>query len=228
MIDTRGLCGTLTLTEVNNTDAYIVYEFEGSGVTYSSNVITVNVANTFAAPIVSIGTEGLDGTNVCASFELYRCKNLSPTTPSGGVVVSTGSDTDLSTKANIVVTGSSTTFTGTSYIQTTQVVGATTGTENALVSVPIADAEGIVVEYVVRKTNGTTASRTGTILGAYDGTTVQYTDSSTRDAGSGSTAGITFRVARVGSNLNLGYTITSDTFTITVYVRALGTYTSGT
>ena len=59
----------------------------------------------------------------------------------------------------------------------------------------------MVIDYVVRKTDATEGTRTGTILAAWDGTstTVQFTDSSTRDAG-GSTAGLTFRVTADGTD----------------------------
>ena len=100
-----------------------------------------------------------------------------------------------------------------------------TSTDTTFYSVKQAEYPGMVIDYVVRKTDATEGTRTGTILAAWDGTstTVQFTDSSTRDAG-GSTAGLTFRVSADGTDASLGFTITSGTYTVTISVRPLGEY----
>ena len=87
--------------------------------------------------------------------------------------------------------------------------------------VPVADYDGMVVEYVVRKTDATTGTRTGTILAAWDTTTVQFTDSSTRDAG-GSTAGLQLKIDRSGSNARIGVTVASGQYEVTINVRPYG------
>jgi len=180
MIAGRKLSGTLTATELNDTDSYVIYEFDAAGVTFSSNVLTITPTAIYASPLVDNSTTP---GNVCIQFDLFRgVKTLS--------------------ESNI------------------------TATNATFYSVKQSEYPGMVIDYVVRKTDGTTGTRTGTILAAWDGTstTVQFTDSSTRDAG-GSTAGLTFRVTATGTNASLGIDVTGGgTYTVTISVRPLGDY----
>ena len=179
MIAGRNLSGTLTATELNDTDSYVIYEFDAAGVSFSSNVLSITPTAIYASPLVDNSTTPGD---VCIQFDLFRgVKTLS--------------------QSNI------------------------TSTDTTFYSVKQAEYPGMVIDYVVRKTDSTEGTRTGTILAAWDGTstTVQFTDSSTRDAG-GSTAGLTFRVSADGTDASLGFTITSGTYTVTISVRPLGEY----
>ena len=167
-------------TELNDTDSYVIYEFDAAGVSFSNNVLSITPTAIYASPLVDNSTTPV---NVCIQFDLFRgVKTISET-------------------------------------------GITSGTYNDFYSVKQSEYPGMVIDYVVRKTDSTTGTRTGTILAAWDGTstTVQFTDSSTRDAG-GSTVGLTFRVTADGTDASLGFTITSGTYTVTISVRPLGDY----
>jgi len=181
MIVGRKLSGTLTVTEFNDTDSYIIYEFDAAGTSFGSNILTITPTAIYASPLVDTTNAPVD--SVCIQFDLFRgVKTLS--------------------QSNI------------------------TSTTTNFYSVKQAEYPGMAIDYVVRKTDSTTGTRTGTILAAWDGTstTVQFTDSSTRDAG-GSTAGLTFRVTADGTDASLGFTITGGgTYTVTISVRPLGDY----
>jgi hypothetical protein len=180
MLDSRNLSGTLTATEVNDTDSYVIYEFEADGVSFSGNVLTITPTSIYASPLVSNPSTPID--NVCISFDLFRG-------------VKTLNETGI------------------------------TATTNNFYSVKQSQYNGMVVDYVVRKTDGTTGTRTGTIMAAWDGTssTVQYTDTSTKDAG-GTTAGLAFKVTASSGVASLGFNVTSGTYTVTITVRPIGTY----
>ncbi len=179
MIAGRKLSGTLTATEFNDTDSYVIYEFDSAGVSFSSNVLTITPTAIYASPLVDNSTTPGD---VCIQFDLFR---------------------GVKTLSESNITAGNSTFYG----------------------VKQSEYPGMAIDYVVRKTDATTGTRTGTILAAWDGTsqTVQFTDSSTRDAG-GSTAGLTFKVTANGTDAYLGFTRTSGTYTVTISVRPLGDY----
>jgi hypothetical protein len=180
MLDSRNLSGTLTVTEFNDTDSYVIYEFEADGVSFTGNVLTITPTSVYASPLVS-NTNAPVG-DVCISFDLFRgVKTLNETG----------------------ITSSNSTF----------------------YSVTQSEYDGMVIDYIVRKTDGTTGTRTGTIMAAWDGTTstVQFTDTSTTDAG-GTTSGLVFRVEANGTNASLGFTVSSGTYTVTITVRPIGTY----
>jgi hypothetical protein len=178
MIAERNLAFTLTITQVNDTDNYVIYEVEAQGVTFNGTVLTLVPSSVFASPLVDAGT--MDGSNVCIDFDLFRG------------------------------------------VKTLQETGINS-TDNTFFQVKQADYDGMIVDYVIRKTDATPGTRTGTIMAAWDGatSTVQYTDTSTRDAG-GSTAGLTFRVTANGTLASLGITVTSGTYNVTISVRPLG------
>ena len=178
MIAERNLAFTLTISQVNDTDNYVIYEVEAQGVTFNGTVLTLVPSSVFASPLVDAGT--MDGSDVCIDFDLFRG------------------------------------------VKTLQETGINS-TDTTFFQVKQADYDGMIVDYVVRKTDATTGTRTGTIMAAWDGatSTVQFTDTSTRDAG-GSTAGLSFRVTANGTLASLGMTVTSGTYNVTISVRPLG------
>jgi hypothetical protein len=180
MINGRRLSGTLTITEFNDTDSYIIYEFDAEGTSFSGNILSITPTAVYASPLVDTSNSPVN--SVCLQFDLFR---------------------GVKTFSQAGVVSSNTTF----------------------YSVNQSDYDGMVIDYVVKKTDATTGARTGTVLSAWDGTstTVEFTDTSTRDAG-GSTAGLSFRVTSTGGVASLGFTITSGTYTITINVRPLGEY----
>jgi len=181
MIDSRNLAFTLTVTEENNTDNYVIYEFEAQDVVFdaANNYLRLVPSNVFSSPLVD--TSSLTGTpNVCIDFDLFRG------------------------------------------VKTLQETGISS-TDSTFFQVKQADYDGMIVDYVVRKTDATTGTRTGTILAAWDGasSTVQFTDQSTRDAG-GSTAGLSFKVTADGTDASLGVTVSGGIYDVTISVRPLG------
>ena len=181
MIDSRNLAFTLTVTEENNTDNYVIYEFEAQDVVFdaANSYLRLVPSNVFSSPLVD--SSSLAGTPfVCISFDLFRG------------------------------------------VKTLQETGITS-TDNTFFQVKQADYDGMIIDYVVRKTDATTGTRTGTILAAWDGasSTVQFTDQSTRDAG-GSTAGLQFKVTADGTDASLGFNVSSGTYDVTISVRPLG------
>jgi hypothetical protein len=179
MIAERNLAFTLTVVLDNNTDNYVIYEFEAQGVVWDGTNLTLTPSSVFASPLVDTSTV-VAGDFVCLHFDLFRG------------------------------------------VKTLQETGISS-TDSTFFQVKQADYDGMIVDYVVRKTDATTGTRTGTIMAAWDGatSTVQYTDTSTRDAG-GSTAGLSFRVTANGTLASLGFTITSGTYSVTISVRPLG------
>jgi hypothetical protein len=224
-----GLGGTVTLTKVNDTDTFVVYDINPATTTgIVGNVFTLGLdLSTFGNPdLATNGTLVSATDSVCVSFDLFRRKNVvSPNTPTGGVVVATDDADQPKAVGSIVVTADTITLTGVTYNQT-KTESNITATNTSFVSVPQANGNGMMIDYVVRKTNSSTATRTGQIYAAWDGltSTVEFTDTSTREAGTGTTAGLAMRVIADGTDAKLGFTVTSDTYTLTVYVRVLGTY----
>jgi hypothetical protein len=227
MVDGRSLCGTLTLTEYNNTDNYVVYDMDVDNTVFVDNgggdaYLDFYVANTFNSPLVSSDSLSTAGF-VCVSLDLFKCKDtVSPNTPTGGVVVATDDANQPKAISNIVVTADTTTMTGTTYVQTKTESSLTTSDPDWIV-VPQSNARGVIVEYVISRTDSQ-GYRTGQIMAVWNGTSVQFTDTSTRDVGA-STAGCIIKITgTAGNDGYIGLDITSGTYTVTAYVRALGTY----
>ena len=98
-----------------------------------------------------------------------------------------------------------------------------TGSNANFYQVPQANYDGMVIDYVARKTNGTTGTRTGTIMAAWNGTNasdVQFTDQSTRDVPV--SLGIRFTVTVDGTNASVSVSAGGDTYNVTLNVRRLG------
>ena len=179
MILKRYLSGTLTVTETNDTDKYVIYEFDPDNYSIAGNVVTITPLSVFASPLVD--SETSIGSTVCIDFDLFRG--------------------DKAKSASV------------------------TGTDNSFYLVDNSDYAGMVVEYVVERTNtGNEGTRTGQILAAWNGSNIQFTDSSTRDAGA-STAGLQFKIALSGGNAAIGLTVTAgQTFDVTINVRPYGKF----
>ena len=180
MIAGRNLSGTLTATEINDTDSYIVYEFDTEGVSFAGNVLSITPTAVYASPLVDTTNAPVE--NVCIQFDLFR---------------------------------------GVKTLQETNVVNTTV----TLYTFTQSEYDGAVVDYVVKRTDSTGGTRTGSIYIAWNGSTVANTDQSTRDVGL-ATSGLTFVTLSNGTNTELRATASAGngTFTITISVRPIGTY----
>ena len=90
-----------------------------------------------------------------------------------------------------------------------------TGTET-VASVAIATYTAAFFDFVVKKT---TNVRSGTVYACHDGTTVQFTETSTQDLGD--TSDVTLSVDISGGNMRLQATTTSDDWSIKSLIRAI-------
>jgi hypothetical protein len=102
-------------------------------------------------------------------------------------------------------------------LNTTARVTLTAGT-NTVYSIPTSAYTGAFFDYTVIST-GTTGARAGTIMSIWSGTTAQYTDVSTNDIGT--TSGISFSVAVVGSNAVLSSSATTAGWTLKTIIRSI-------
>ena len=60
MIVGRKLSGTLTVTEFNDTDSYIIYEFDAAGTSFGSNILTITPTAIYASPLVDTTNAPVD------------------------------------------------------------------------------------------------------------------------------------------------------------------------
>lgn len=100
-------------------------------------------------------------------------------------------------------------------LNTTVKVTLTAGT-NTVYSIPTSGYTGAFFDYTVISSTG---ARAGTIMSIWSGTTAQSTDVSTNDIGT--TAGISFSVAVVGSNAVLSSSATTAGWTLKTIVRSI-------
>ena len=100
-------------------------------------------------------------------------------------------------------------------LNTTKKVSLTAGT-NTVYSIPTSGYTGAFFDYTVISSTG---ARAGTIMSIWSGTTAQSTDVSTNDIGT--TAGITFSVAVVGSNAVLSSSATTTGWTLKTIIRSI-------
>ena len=100
-------------------------------------------------------------------------------------------------------------------LNTTKKVSLTAGT-NTVYSIPTSGYTGAFFDYTVISSTG---ARAGTIMSIWSGTTSQSTDVSTNDIGT--TAGITFSVAVVGSNAVLSSSATTTGWTLKTIIRSI-------
>ena len=219
MIVGRKLSGTLTITEFNDTDSYIVYEFNGAGTSFGSNRLTINPTSVYASPLVD--TTNAPVGNVCIQFDLFRGGSLLDTaTPTGGVIVSTGDLYSATTQGQIIVQDSDPqiTMSGLTNVVTYKESGITTGKQ--LYSFNQSLGDGAIIEYVVQRTDGTVGLRTGQIIAVWSGSSTQAAQTSSRDVG-GSTAGLELSVTADGTNVYINSVISSGTYNITLHVRLM-------
>ena len=90
-----------------------------------------------------------------------------------------------------------------------------TGTET-VASVAIATYTAAFFDFVIKKT---TNVRSGTVYACHDGTTVQFTETSTQDLGD--TSDVTLSVDISGTNMRLLATVTSDDWSVKSLIRAI-------
>ena len=90
-----------------------------------------------------------------------------------------------------------------------------TGTET-IASVAIATHDSAFFDFVIKKT---TNVRSGTVYACHDGTTVQFTETSTQDLGD--TSDVTLSVDISGTEMRLRATTTSDNWSIKSLIRAI-------
>ena len=102
-------------------------------------------------------------------------------------------------------------------LNTTVKVTLTAGT-NTVYSIPTSGYTGAFFDYTVIST-GSTGVRAGTIMSIWSGTTSQSTDVSTNDIGT--TSGISFSVAVVGSVAVLSSSATTNGWTLKTIVRTI-------
>ena len=231
-IVTETLGGTVTLTKVNDTDTYVVFDIDPSTTTYvggGTPHISIGLSTTYGGAdgiVASNGTLTAASDNVCVSFDLFRRKKdiVSPNTPTGGVVVATSDAEQPAASSNIVITGDNITMTGVTYVQTKTQTGIN-GTNTSWYTVPKANTRGMIIEYVISRTDSP-GYRMGQIMATWDDSAaVSFTDVSTKDVpGGASTSDCSVKVTGNAANAIIGIEVASGTYTVTVYVRALGTY----
>jgi hypothetical protein len=109
------------------------------------------------------------------------------------------------------------TLNGPIVLNTSQSTGLTTGT-TSIVSFADTLGSSCYFDYTVRGFSN--QRRTGTVMTIWDGTNVQFTDTSTPDL-NGSTHGIEFSVSIITSNVTLQSVVTSGTWSVNTGVRII-------
>ena len=126
--------------------------------------------------------------------------------------------------AEITTQGASTTdrttFSNSAVINNTLYSGSTTTgiggptANQVLISVPVASYDAAHFDYMIKDS---TNYRTGTVMAVWDGTNVEYTDTSTNDIGD--TSDESFVVDISGGNARLKFTAGAGTWTVKVSAR---------
>ena len=109
------------------------------------------------------------------------------------------------------------TMVGPLIMNTSQSTGITTGT-SSLISFTASAGNSCYFDYNVLGV--TNQRRSGTVMAVWDGTNVQFTDTSTPDL-NGSTTGIEFNVSIITGNVTLQSNVTSGTWTIKTGLRII-------
>lgn len=119
---------------------------------------------------------------------------------------------------SVSITGSLS-VSGVTLINTQQNATINTGT-SVVATVPTSSYNAAFFDYVARSGSATQNLRAGTITSVWNTTgTVEYTDVSTVDIGT--TAGVTLAVVGAGANAELRATVTTDSWNIKTFVRAI-------
>jgi len=102
-------------------------------------------------------------------------------------------------------------------LNTTAKISLTAGT-NSIYSIPTSAYTGAFVDYTVIN-SGNTSARAGNIMTIWNSGSTEYTEVSTNDIGS--TTGITFSTALVGSNAIISASATTTGWTLKTIIRAI-------
>lgn len=102
-------------------------------------------------------------------------------------------------------------------LNTTAKISLTAGT-NSIYSIPTSAYTGAFVDYTVIN-SGNTSARAGNIMTIWNSGSTEYTEVSTNDIGS--TTGITFSTALVGSNAVISASATTTGWTLKTIIRAI-------
>lgn len=217
----------------------IVYRIGGSVPTNPifQSGLTINQSFTY-----SDGSEQNGYVLTSDAFGNASWKAISAATPSSGVTsitVGTGLSASSSTGAvTIVFTGSTgTNFTGGTVSGATIFTGGvtantisldsvpslitatattvTTGTNN-IYSIPTNTYNSFHIDYNI---SGSSGLRAGSVVAIWDGSNVDYTDTSTNDIGN--TTPVTFLVALSGGNAILQASVTTSTWRIKTIIRTI-------
>jgi len=97
--------------------------------------------------------------------------------------------------------------------QSTSVTTSTT----TVAELSVTGLDAVFFDYVVK--NSTTDLRTGTVMAVTNGSTVEYTETSTNDIGN--TSGVILSVDLNGGNIRLRATATSGTWTVRAFARTI-------
>ena len=219
-----GIATTLQLTGSNGgtgtvnlkTQGLIVSGTNGVAATTNGQTITVSGSN---ATTTTKGVASFNSTNFTVTGGDVTSNNITI----NGTGVTLGGTRNI-TLAEITTQGASTTdrttFSNSAVINNTLYSGSTTTgiggptANQVLISVPVASYDAAHFDYVIK--DGTNY-RTGTVMTVWDGTNVEYTDTSTNDIGD--TSDESFVVDISGGNARLKFTAGAGTWTVKVSVR---------
>ena len=112
------------------------------------------------------------------------------------------------------VTANTITVGSTPSLYTTTAKTITTGS-NTIYSISKTDYNSVFIDYSL---SGTTGKRAGTIVGVWDGTTVEFTETSTNDIGN--TTDVTFSLT-YGSTIDLVGTVISSTWLVKTIIKTI-------
>ena len=219
-----GIATTLQLTGSNGgtgtvnlkTEGLIVSGTNGVAATTNGQTITVSGSN---ATTTTKGVASFNSTNFTVTGGDVTSNNITI----NGTGVTLGGTRNI-TLAQITTEGASTTdrttFSNSAVITNTLYSGSTTTgiggptSNQVLISVPVASYDAAHFDYVIKDS---TNYRTGTVMAVWDGTNVEYTDTSTNDIGD--TSDESFVVDISGGNARLKFTAGAGTWTVKVSAR---------
>jgi hypothetical protein len=195
---------------------HFIYE-NISGAPYNSAIIIAGPKNTGALgneqeltigriPVAS-GGDHIDSRLASSSIRVDFPSRLTHV-EAGLVVTGSISSSDRATFSNSAVI-TNTLYSG----STTTGIGGPTSNQ-VLISVPVASYDAAHFDYVIKDS---TNYRTGTVMAVWDGTNVEYTDTSTNDIGN--TSDESFVVDISGGNARLKFTADVGTWTVKVSAR---------
>ena len=216
-LQVTGSDGTETTGTVNlKTQGLIVSAGEGINVSVSGQTVTVSGED--ASPS-NKGIATFNSTNFTVTSGDVTANNITI----NGTGVTLGGTRNI-TLAEITTQGASTTdrttFSNSAVINNTLYSGSTTPgiggptANQVLISVPVASYDAAHFDYMIKDS---TNYRTGTVMAVWDGTNVEYTDTSTNDIGN--TSDESFVVDISGGNARLKFTAGAGTWTVKVSAR---------